>query len=284
VATELLPGDLAVWDGHVATVVGKLLMGGFPQKAAGTKPAGGTSLLAGQSDNQASVGKRGPYVCPSAQGATSWHAWVSNCCPVVLACHRLTMVGLMSSSHRPEFDLSQWQHADDGAPGCAKTPAYCAGDLPSDVGVGEPGVSESAGVTAVRCDVCGYEYPNPTQAAAEPPGTPCPECGATTGRHRYIAASDSIQISEFVEYKGKHAGEKKHYIEIQDGAQLRVSEGDYVHKFRRIDRDYDEYEENLTDLETGEILTDPETGEAIRDVREPLSEHWGHGSAKSRNP
>ena len=31
-------------------------------------------------------------------------------------------------------------------------------------------MSESAGVTAVRCDVCGYEYPNPTQAAAEPPG------------------------------------------------------------------------------------------------------------------
>jgi hypothetical protein len=29
-----LPGDLAVWDGHVATVVGKLLMG-LPQKTAG---------------------------------------------------------------------------------------------------------------------------------------------------------------------------------------------------------------------------------------------------------
>jgi hypothetical protein len=37
----LQPGDLAVWDGHVAAVVGKLLMG-FPQKAAGSNPAGGT--------------------------------------------------------------------------------------------------------------------------------------------------------------------------------------------------------------------------------------------------
>ena len=46
----------------------------------------------------------------------------------------------------------------------------------------------------------------------------------------------------------------------------------------------DEYEEKLTDLETGEILTDPETGEAIRDVREPLSGHRGRGSAKSKNP
>jgi len=29
-----------VWDGHVAMIVGKLLMGGFPQKAAGSNPAG----------------------------------------------------------------------------------------------------------------------------------------------------------------------------------------------------------------------------------------------------
>jgi hypothetical protein len=35
------PGDLAVWDGHVAAVVGKLLMG-FPQKAAVSNPAEGT--------------------------------------------------------------------------------------------------------------------------------------------------------------------------------------------------------------------------------------------------
>jgi hypothetical protein len=138
-------------------------------------------------------------------------------------------------------------------------------------------VSESARVTAVRCDVCGYEYPNPTQAAAEPAGTPCPntECCATTGRQFDIAASDSIEVSDLVEYKGKHAGEKKHYIEIQAGAQLRVSEGDHVAKFRRIDRGNDEYEE---------IVTDRETGEVIRSVREPLSGHWGHGSAKFKNP
>jgi hypothetical protein len=37
------PGDLAVWDGHVAAVVGKLLMG-FPQKAAGSNPAGAPEL------------------------------------------------------------------------------------------------------------------------------------------------------------------------------------------------------------------------------------------------
>jgi len=41
-----LPGDLAVWDGHVATVVGKLLMG-FPQTAASSNPAGGTTSKTG---------------------------------------------------------------------------------------------------------------------------------------------------------------------------------------------------------------------------------------------
>jgi hypothetical protein len=138
-------------------------------------------------------------------------------------------------------------------------------------------VSESAGVSTARCDVCGYEYPHPTQATAEPAGTPCPniECGATTGGQFDIAASDSIEVSDLVEYKGKHAGQKKHYIEIQAGAQLRVSEGDHVAKFRRIDRRNDEYEE---------IVTNRETGEVIRSVREWLSEHRGHRSAKLKNP
>jgi hypothetical protein len=63
-------------------------------------------------------------------------------------------------------------------------------------------VSESAGVTALRCDVCGYEYPNPAQAGAEPQGTPCPNPGgcATTGRQFDIAVSDSIQIHDALGY------------------------------------------------------------------------------------
>jgi hypothetical protein len=136
-------------------------------------------------------------------------------------------------------------------------------------------VSESAGVTAVRCGVCGYEYPNPTQAAAQQPGTPCPNptCGATTGRHFYVTASDAIEVHEFVQSKGKRSGEKKPYIETQDGAQLRVSEGDYVEKSRRIDRDNDRYVETVIDRATGQV---------IHSTEERLSEHWGRGDAKPK--
>jgi hypothetical protein len=64
--------------------------------------------------------------------------------------------------------------------------------------------------------------------------------------------------------------------EACSGAQLCVCEGDHVARFRRIDRGNDEYEE---------IVTEGETGEVIRSLREPLSEHWGHGSAaKFKNP
>jgi hypothetical protein len=53
-----LPGDLAVWDGHVATVVGKLLMG-YPHKAAGSNPAGGTSVKSQVRDHFLAFGGTG---------------------------------------------------------------------------------------------------------------------------------------------------------------------------------------------------------------------------------
>jgi hypothetical protein len=43
-------------------------------------------------------------------------------------------------------------------------------------------------------------------------------------------------------------------------------------KYRRIDRDNDRYDE---------VVIDPETGEIVHESHEPLSEHWGHGSAKA---
>ena len=43
---------------------------------------------------------------------------------------------------------------------------------------------------------------------------------------------------------------------------------------RHIDRDNDHYHEKVTD---------PETGEIIHESDEPLSEHQGHGSAKTKD-
>jgi hypothetical protein len=46
-----------------------------------------------------------------------------------------------------------------------------------------------------------------------------------------------------------------------------------MEKRRLIDRDGDRYEE---------AVVDPATGETIHERTEPLSEHWGHGSAKGQ--
>ena len=64
-------------------------------------------------------------------------------------------------------------------------------------------MSESAGGTAVRCDKCGYEYPNPTQATAEP-RTPCPKCGETTGLLIECVVMDSAQILDTARIEIRH--------------------------------------------------------------------------------
>lgn len=52
------------------------------------------------------------------------------------------------------------------------------------------------------------------------------------------------------------------------------STGRWMQKRRLIDRDRDVYEE---------IVVDAETGEERHVRREPLSQHWSHGSAKQTN-
>ena len=59
-----------------------------------------------------------------------------------------------------------------------------------------------------------------------------------------------------------------------DGSDERRSKVDYVHKEREIDRDNDRYRERVVD----------EEGVVLHDVEEPLSLHFGHGSAKVRRP
>ncbi|HJP61069.1 MAG TPA: hypothetical protein VJ865_13770 [Gemmatimonadaceae bacterium] len=133
-------------------------------------------------------------------------------------------------------------------------------------------MDENIGAVSGKCTECEYEFPDPRKAAAEAAGTPCPRCGATSGREFVINASDSFSLHEFANVIGKRPGKKKPYIETQGGEQLNRGTDKYVEKYRRIDRDNNEYEE---------IVKDIETGATIHECREPLSEHWGHGSAKS---
>lgn len=140
-------------------------------------------------------------------------------------------------------------------------------------------MEEEIGAVSGKCTECDYEFPYPSEAAAEPAGTPCPCCGATAGRAFVINASDSAAFHEYVKTKGKRPGKKtrpgrkRPYIETEGGEQFNHGTGKFVEKHVRRDRDNDEYEEIVTDIETG--LT-------IHECRERLSAHRDRGSAKSR--
>lgn len=67
-------------------------------------------------------------------------------------------------------------------------------------------MDENIGVVSGRCTECGYEFPYPREAAAEPAGTPCPRCGATEGRAFEIHASDSVAFHEYVKAKDISGG------------------------------------------------------------------------------
>jgi len=56
------------------------------------------------------------------------------------------------------------------------------------------------------------------------------------------------------------------------GDDLHAS-GLWMHKERLIDRENDHYRERIVN---------PATGKEVHFVDEPLSQHWGHGSAKKR--
>ena len=99
---------------------------------------------------------------------------------------------------------------------------------------------------------------------------PCPECGSTS-RAFEITMYASIDIKVKERIKGKHAGEKEHFIIEVSGDDLFRDMGMWVKLSRAIDRDHDSYYE---------VIIDPETGQIIRKCIEPLSEHTGHGSAK----
>jgi hypothetical protein len=126
------------------------------------------------------------------------------------------------------------------------------------------------GITAGHCAMCKYDFPDPVAFSAEPAGTPCPQCGASAPVF-VVSESDRAAFHDFAEAKGKRPDRKKPYVETQAGEQMAGSTGRWMEKFRRIDRDGDQYDE---------VVVDQETGEIVHERHEPLSEHWGHGSAE----
>jgi hypothetical protein len=89
---------------------------------------------------------------------------------------------------------------------------------------------------------------------------------------RFIEDSDTGTGHEGARLKGRSAATGKLEFELRLGDTLQHATGKYAHHERLIDRKNDLYREHVED---------PDTGEVIHHNEEPLSEHRGHGSAKS---
>lgn len=99
----------------------------------------------------------------------------------------------------------------------------------------------------------------------------CTKCGSEN-LTRLLILSDHVDFHENVKGKSSRMpGKKKPSSEFQAGEEWSVGKQRYVSKVRKIDRENDEYYEKVSDTQMGEI---------IHECAEPLSQHFGHGSAK----
>ncbi|MCA9216800.1 MAG: DUF2934 domain-containing protein [Planctomycetales bacterium] len=120
----------------------------------------------------------------------------------------------------------------------------------------------------IRCRGCDSVLIEPLQAEVR---EPCPECGATN-REFILDAANKLFFHELLGMKQKRAGEKKPILETKNGDSLFRKTGEWHKLVRIIDRANDRYYEFITNAD----------GEVVRHVDEPLSEHYGRGSAKSQ--
>lgn len=100
---------------------------------------------------------------------------------------------------------------------------------------------------------------------------PCPFCDSKMRRYSAIA-EDGIEVHESVDAESFPPGSKKWRQKTEMGDSLYRQTGEWNKLNRNYNRDTDEYTEQIMDKE----------GNVIKNVKEPLSEHRGHGSAKKQ--
>jgi len=101
-------------------------------------------------------------------------------------------------------------------------------------------------------------------------GKICPNCGSDK-RHIELELADKIELHDQNKRKVKRKGIRKPIIEFKSGDDLHRKSGKWYYREMYIDRENNVYKEIVMDNE-----------EIIHECEEPLSEHKGHGSAKSR--
>ena len=124
---------------------------------------------------------------------------------------------------------------------------------------------------ATVCSKCGA----PIDTTLDTPAVrrPCPTCGETLRTHDVALHLSAAPARVGFEIKAKRPGQKKPYVELKSGPSHSHRLQKPVEHNRLIDRGNDLYIEEVTDYETEE---------SIHKVREPLSSHIGHGSAKRK--
>ena len=124
---------------------------------------------------------------------------------------------------------------------------------------------------STECADCGYVIDTTKDEGDKK--YPCEKCGST--RRNYTASLFvELQACDGHEVKGKRPGQKKPFVEDMSRPDYSHSKEKLVHKERLIDRDNNRYFERVTDYQTKEV---------IHECEEPLSDHFGHGTAKFKN-
>jgi hypothetical protein len=93
-----------------------------------------------------------------------------------------------------------------------------------------------------------------------------------------IIENVGLEIHDSLRAKAKNVNmpsKKNPRVDIFAGDDLRKSDSKWMTKERVIDKDKNLYRE---------IVKDPATGEIVHHDEEPLSDHFGHGSAKPKLP
>ena len=121
----------------------------------------------------------------------------------------------------------------------------------------------------VTCQGC---YARIDESLKDQPPEPCPICGSTI-RDVDLTITDTSESHEKIGFQAKMPGFKKTRREAIWGDEKFVDQNKWVHKERVIDRENNQYIE---------VVEDSITGEIIRQCHEPLTQHFGHGSAKHK--
>ena len=127
-------------------------------------------------------------------------------------------------------------------------------------------------MVTVRCGQCKTPLNEPLQT---PDGSriPCPRCGSTS-RLSEKAFGATISFRTWLGLKAREPGRRKPFLWQISGASFFRRGQRWVDRLMRFDKRNNQYQE---------VVSDPETGTIIHKCEEPLSKHRGHGDARKKD-